>query len=71
MDARVEAVRYMITDYEYDEPMTIYHLKDYANQLKEAKLMLKGINRYKELKWTCNVYWDTIKKYQKRRKPRA
>ena len=67
VDARVEAVRYMITDYEYDkgEEMTIYHIKDYINQLKEAKVMLKGLNKYAELKAIRQTY-KTIY-----RKPRA
>ncbi len=58
VDARVEAVRYMITDYEYDkgEEMTIYHIKDYARQLEEAKTMLKGIKKYGELKAIRQTY---------------
>jgi len=67
VDARVEAVRYMITDYEYDEPMTIHHIKDYINQLEEAKIMLKGITKYGKLKTTLNVLMFPKPK----RKPRA
>lgn len=68
VDARVEAVRYMITDYEYDEGegINIWQVKDYINQLKEAKIMLKGIKKYGDLKAIRQTY-----KMVYGRKPRA